>query len=73
MGGVALREKFPAIRTAEFHSPARRFCAHPRHKALAQIAREAGVPLAEPQNFAETAGRGVKADVGGAKILGMFE
>ena len=27
------------------------------------------MPLAEPQNFNEAAGRGVKADVGGAKIL----
>jgi Cd2+/Zn2+-exporting ATPase len=27
------------------------------------------VPLAEPQNFAETAGRGVKAEVSGAKVL----
>src|SRR6185295_19390652 len=30
---------------------------------------EAGVTLAEPKDFAETAGRGVKAEVGGAKIL----
>ena len=27
------------------------------------------MPLVEPQNFTETAGRGVKADVGGAKVL----
>ena len=27
------------------------------------------MPLAEPQNFTETAGRGVKAEVGGAKVL----
>jgi len=48
---------------------AEKYSNHPTAKALAQIAGEAGVPLAEPQNFAETAGRGVKADVGGAKIL----
>src|SRR6266487_2383117 len=48
---------------------AEKYSNHPTAKALAQIASEAGVPLAEPQNFAETAGRGVKADVGGAKIL----
>src|SRR6185295_7581025 len=30
---------------------------------------EAGVTLAEPKDFAETAGRGVKADVGGARVL----
>jgi Cd2+/Zn2+-exporting ATPase len=48
---------------------AEKYSNHPTAKALAQIASEAGVPLAEPQNFAETAGRGVKAEVGGAKIL----
>ncbi len=48
---------------------AEKYSNHPTAKALAQIAGEAGVPLAEPQNFAETAGRGVKADVAGAKIL----
>ncbi|HTY88765.1 MAG TPA: cation-translocating P-type ATPase [Candidatus Acidoferrum sp.] len=48
---------------------AEKYSNHPTAKALAQLAGEAGVPLAEPQNFAETAGRGVKADVGGAKIL----
>src|SRR6185295_11506130 len=30
---------------------------------------EAGVTLIEPKDFAETAGRGVKADIGGAKVL----
>ena len=48
---------------------AEKYSNHPTAKALAQIASEAGVPLAEPQDFAETAGRGVKADVAGAKIL----
>jgi len=48
---------------------AEKYSNHPTAKALAQLAGEAGVPLAEPLNFAETAGRGVKAEVGGAKIL----
>jgi len=48
---------------------AEKYSNHPTARALAQIAGEAGVPLAEPQNFTETAGRGVKAEVGGAKIL----
>jgi len=48
---------------------AEKYSNHPTAKALATIASEAGVPLVEPQDFAETAGRGVKADVGGAKIL----
>jgi Cd2+/Zn2+-exporting ATPase len=48
---------------------AEKYSNHPTARALAQIAGEAGVPLAEPQNFSETAGRGVKAEVGGAKVL----
>jgi Cd2+/Zn2+-exporting ATPase len=52
-----------------FAASAEKYSNHPTARALAQIAGEAGVPLAEPQNFAETAGRGVKAEVGGAKVL----
>ena len=52
-----------------FAASAEKYSNHPTAKALAQIAGEAGVPLAEPQNFSETAGRGVKAEVGGAKVL----
>jgi Cd2+/Zn2+-exporting ATPase len=48
---------------------AERYSNHPTAKALAQLAEEAGVPLGEPQNFAETAGLGVKADVAGASVL----
>jgi len=48
---------------------AEKYSNHPTAKALAQLAGEAGVPLPEPQNFTEAAGRGVKAEVGGAKIL----
>jgi len=48
---------------------AEKYSNHPTAKALAQLAEEAGVPLSEPKNFAETAGRGIKADVDGATIL----
>jgi len=48
---------------------AEKYSNHPTAKALATISNEAGVPLVEPKDFAETAGRGVKADVGGAKVL----
>ena len=48
---------------------AERYSNHPTAKALATLAGEAGVPLAEPKDFAETAGRGVKAEINGAKIL----
>jgi Cd2+/Zn2+-exporting ATPase len=48
---------------------AERYSNHPTAKALAQLAEEAGVPLVEPQNFAETAGKGVHADIEGSKIF----
>jgi Zn2+/Cd2+-exporting ATPase len=48
---------------------AEKYSNHPTAKALARLATEAGVPLAEPQNFKESAGRGVKAGVGSAIVL----
>ena len=48
---------------------AEKYSNHPTAKALAQLAEEAGVALPEPQNFAETAGRGIKADVNGKSIV----
>jgi Zn2+/Cd2+-exporting ATPase len=48
---------------------AEKYSNHPTAKALANLAIDAGVPLAEPKDFAETAGRGVKAEINGAKIL----
>jgi len=52
-----------------YAASAEKYSNHPTAKALAQLADDAGVPLAEPQNFSETAGRGVAAEVGGLKIL----
>ncbi len=48
---------------------AEKYSNHPTAKALAQLADEAGVPLAEPKDFSETAGRGIKATVNGATVL----
>src|SRR5439155_20227162 len=48
---------------------AEKYSNHPTAKALAALAEEAGVPLTEPKNFAETAGLGVKAEVDGKHIL----
>jgi Zn2+/Cd2+-exporting ATPase len=48
---------------------AEKYSNHPTAKALATISSEAGVPLVEPKDFAETAGRGVKAEIGGAKVF----
>jgi Cd2+/Zn2+-exporting ATPase len=63
LGGVAPAE---LLRTA---ASAEKYSNHPTAKALAQLAGEAGVPLAEPKDFAETAGRGIKAAVDGKTIL----
>jgi len=52
-----------------FAASAEKYSNHPTAKALAKLAGEAGVPLAEPKDFAETAGRGVKAHIDGATIL----
>jgi Cd2+/Zn2+-exporting ATPase len=48
---------------------AEKYSNHPTAKALSQLASEAGVPLIEPKDFAETAGRGIKAAVSGATVL----
>jgi Cd2+/Zn2+-exporting ATPase len=48
---------------------AEKYSNHPTAKALAQLAGEAGVPLAEPKDFSETAGHGVKAEINGTKVL----
>jgi Zn2+/Cd2+-exporting ATPase len=48
---------------------AEKYSNHPTAKALANLAIDAGVPLADPKDFTETAGRGVKAEINGAKIL----
>jgi Cd2+/Zn2+-exporting ATPase len=52
-----------------FAASAEKYSNHPTAKALAKLAGEASVPLVEPKDFAETAGRGVKAQIDGATIL----
>ncbi|MBM3835142.1 MAG: cation-translocating P-type ATPase [Verrucomicrobia bacterium] len=48
---------------------AEKYSNHPTAKALSALAEEAGVPLAEPQDFSETAGRGVKAKIEGKEVM----
>jgi Cd2+/Zn2+-exporting ATPase len=48
---------------------AEKYSNHPTAKALAQLAAEAGVPLIEPKDFSESAGRGIKAQVNGDAVL----
>jgi Cd2+/Zn2+-exporting ATPase len=48
---------------------AEKYSNHPTAKALAQLAQDAGVQLAEPKDFSETAGRGIKAVVDGQSVV----
>jgi Cd2+/Zn2+-exporting ATPase len=48
---------------------AEKYSNHPTAKALAELAQEAGVPLSEPGDFTETAGRGVRANVDAQEVL----
>ncbi|MFO1499922.1 MAG: cation-translocating P-type ATPase [Verrucomicrobiota bacterium] len=63
LDGIAPAELLRVAASAEKYSN------HPTAKALAALSEEAGVPLPEPQDFAETAGRGVKARVGADLVL----
>jgi Zn2+/Cd2+-exporting ATPase len=61
--GIAPAELLRIAASAEKYSN------HPTAKALAQLASDAGVPLAEPKDFSETAGRGIVAQIDGTKIV----
>ena len=61
--GIAPAELLRIAASAEKYSN------HPTAKALADLAQDAGVPLSEPVDFAETAGRGVKAKVDGQEVV----
>jgi Cd2+/Zn2+-exporting ATPase len=73
-GQLAVSRLAPAgdIKPAELlrlAASAEKYSNHPTAKALAQLATEASVPLIEPKDFSEAAGRGVKAQVNGATVL----
>jgi len=73
-GELAVSRLAPAggIKPAELlrlAASAEKYSNHPTAKALAQLAVEAKVPLVEPKNFSETAGRGIKAEVNGDQVL----
>lgn len=48
---------------------AEKYSNHPTAKAFSALAQEAGVPLGEPADFQETAGRGVSATVDGHRVF----
>src|SRR6516225_792601 len=73
-GQLAVSRLAPAgeIKPAELlrlAASAEKYSNHPTAKALAQLASEASVPLIEPKDFSEAAGRGVKAQVNGSTVL----
>src|SRR3954451_3149062 len=73
-GNLAVSRLAPAAGTQpaellRLAASAEKYSNHPTAKALAQLASEASVPLAEPKNFSEAAGRGIKAEVDGATII----
>ena len=73
-GQLAVSRLAPAgdVKPAELlrlAASAEKYSNHPTAKALAQLADEAGVPLIEPKDFSEAAGRGVKAQVNGSTVL----
>ena len=61
--GIKPAELLLAAATAEKYSN------HPTAKALQTLADEAGLKLADPQDFTEVTGRGVKARVNGEWVL----
>lgn len=48
---------------------AEKYSNHPTARALVQLAGEAAIDLPEPEDFSETAGRGIRARVRGQEIL----
>lgn len=62
-GDVKPAELLKVAATAE------KFSNHPTAKALANLAGEAGLNLADPADFKETAGKGVQAKVDGASVV----
>ncbi len=74
LGKLAVSRLAPAenVQPAELlrlAAAAEKYSNHPTAKALVQLAEEAAVPLPEPANFVEAAGRGVKAEVEGATVV----
>ncbi len=47
---------------------AERYSNHPTAKAMVTLAGEVGVPVGEPKDFKETAGRGIRAQVDGRAV-----
>ena len=61
--GVNLEELVTLAASAERHSN------HPAAKAVFAVAKEANLVISEPEDFSETAGKGVSARVNGARVL----
>ncbi|HRZ94164.1 MAG TPA: cation-translocating P-type ATPase [Candidatus Paceibacterota bacterium] len=66
---LAPREGTTPAELLRLAASAEKFSNHPAAKALQRLAQEAGVPLADPLNFTEAAGRGIRAEVNGDTLL----
>ncbi|MBL9126755.1 MAG: cation-translocating P-type ATPase [Verrucomicrobiales bacterium] len=72
-GRLAVTRLGPAVGTTpaellRFAACAEKYSTHPAAKALLQLAEEAGLKVPDPADFAETAGRGVRARVDGRDV-----
>jgi len=56
-------------RLLKLAASAEKYSNHPTARALQDIAQEASLPLVEPEDFKETAGRGIHATVDGQKVV----
>jgi Zn2+/Cd2+-exporting ATPase len=59
----------PPVELLRVAASVEQFSNHPTARALVQLAGEAGVPLLQPTDFAETAGRGVVALLEGTRVV----
>ena len=65
---LAPREGLKPAELLRMAASAEKYSKHPAARALVQLAEEAGVGLAEPSEFSETAGKGVGARVDGEAV-----
>lgn len=66
---LAPADGIPPAELLKVAATAEKYSNHPTARALAELASDAGVVLEDPADFTETAGRGVKAKVGGRDVL----
>ena len=66
---LAPREGLRPAELVRMAASAERYSKHPAARALLSLAESTGVPLDEPTDFSESAGKGVRARVGRASVV----